>query len=174
MDEAYIDFSTKKSAINLLGEIPNLIILQTFSKAWGLAGLRIGVAYSSVEMTEILNKIRPPFNISSYSQQHLLMALSHSTKKNELIQLVLQEKEKLHLALTNFSFVKHIVKSDANFFLIEVKDAGTLCAYLLKHKLLISNRNTLLNCENYVRISIGDTKENLRLLELLTLYENEL
>jgi histidinol-phosphate aminotransferase len=171
VDEAYIDFSEKSSALTLLYEIENLVVLQTFSKAWALAGLRLGVAYSSEAIISVLNKIRPPFNISSYTQTTIINALTLLPEKNKLVEEVLQQKTWLKQQLKQFTFVQHIVESDANFFLIKVKDANTLCEYLLNAKVLISNRSALLNCENHVRISIGTKQENLKLIELLNKFE---
>lgn len=170
VDEAYIDFSNKASALTVLTTVPNLVVLQTFSKAWGLAALRLGVAYASKEIAEVLNGIRPPFNVSSYTQSSILKAVALKKEKEKLVQLVLKEKDKLKLALVKLPFVKRIIESDANFFLIEVENAGRLYSYLLQHHVLISNRSSLLNCTNHVRISIGTENENTRLLELLNTF----
>lgn len=170
VDEAYIDFSDKTSALALINELPNIVVLQTFSKAWGLAALRVGVAYAHPDIIEILNKVRPPFNINTNSQALILQALKGFIVKEKLVAAVLEEKKILKNQLQELSFVKRIVDSDANFFLIEVADATKLCEYLLKQNILISNRTNLLNCENHIRISIGTAEENKKLITLLKQY----
>lgn len=170
VDEAYIDFSEKQSAIELINEYLNIIVLQTFSKAWGLAALRVGVAYGNASIIEVLNKVRPPFNINSNSQELILNALKKSTIKNTLVESILQQKIVLENELLQLSYVKNITESDANFLLIEVTDANKICSYLLENNVLISNRSSLLNCENRIRISVGTEKENKQLITLLKQY----
>ncbi len=170
VDEAYIDFSEKKSAIELINEYSNIIVLQTFSKAWGLAALRVGVAYSNPSIIEILNKVRPPFNINSNSQELILNVLKKSAIKDTLVESILKQKIVLENELLQLSFVKTITESDANFLLIEVMDANKICSYLLEKNILISNRSSLLNCENRIRISVGTEKENKQLITLLKQY----
>lgn len=171
IDEAYIDFSDKPSAIDLIKTIPNIIVLQTFSKAWGLAALRIGVAYSNPDIVEILNKVRPPFNINSNSQELILQALKKSNIKDKLVGTLLNQKQYLQNKFQQFSFIKNIIESDANYILMEVVDANKICDYLLAHNILISNRSGLLNCENHIRISIGTEIENQKLINLLKQYK---
>lgn len=170
VDEAYIDFSEKQSAIELINEFSNIIVLQTFSKAWGLAALRVGVAYGNASIIEILNKVRPPFNINSNSQELILNALKKSGIKDTLVETILKQKTYLENELLQLSFVKNITESDANFLLIEVTDANKICSYLLEKNILISNRSSLLNCENRIRISVGTEKENKQLITLLKQY----
>jgi histidinol-phosphate aminotransferase len=170
VDEAYIDFSEKDSALGLLNEFPNLVVLQTFSKAWGLASLRVGAAYGSPGVIAVLNKVRPPFNISTTSQQVLLQALKKADRIRGLVNAVLLQKQWLRKELEIFSFIKRIVDSDANFFFIEVEDAGTLHRYLLDHHVLISNRSALQNSYNHIRISVGTETENRKLIALLKHY----
>jgi histidinol-phosphate aminotransferase len=170
LDEAYIDFSEKQSAIELINEYSNIIVLQTFSKAWGLAALRVGLAYSNPSIIEILNKVRPPFNINSNSQELILNALKKSAIKDTLVESILKQKIVLENELLQLAFVKNITDSDANFLLIEVTDANKICNYLLEKNILISNRSSLLNCENRIRISVGTEKENKQLITLLKQY----
>ncbi|HRG00342.1 MAG TPA: histidinol-phosphate transaminase [Bacteroidia bacterium] len=170
VDEAYIDFSEKQSAIGLISDYPNIIVLQTFSKAWGLAALRVGVAYSDTSIIEILNKVRPPFNINSNSQELILNALKKSSIKDTLVENILKQKTYLENELQQLPFVKNITESDANFLLIEVTDANKIFNYLLEKNILISNRSSLLNCENRIRISVGTEKENKQLITLLKQY----
>lgn len=170
VDEAYIDFSEKDSAFHLWNEFPNLIVLQTFSKAWGLASLRVGAAYGDRNVIAILNKVRPPFNMSDTSQQVLLQALKKADRMPELVNAVLVQKQWLRKELEVFSFIKKIVDSDANFFFMEVEDAESLHRYLLERHVLISNRSSLQNAYNHIRISVGTEAENQKLIALLKHY----
>lgn len=170
VDEAYIDFSKKQSVIELINEYPNIIVLQTFSKAWGLAALRVGVAYSNSSIIDILNKVRPPFNINSNSQELILNSLRKSTIKDTLVVSILKQKIYLEKELKQLPFVKNITESDANYFLMEVSDANDICNYLLERNILISNRSSLLNCENRIRISVGTEAENKQLITILKQY----
>lgn len=170
VDEAYIDFSEKQSVIKLIDEYPNIIVLQTFSKAWGLAALRVGVAYSNSSIIDILNKVRPPFNINSNSQELILNSLRKSTIKDTLVESILKQKIYLENELKQLPFVKNITESDANYFLMEVSDANDICNYLLERNILISNRSSLLNCENRIRISVGTEAENKQLITILKQY----
>lgn len=171
VDEAYIDFSEKASALSLITEFENILVLQTFSKAWGLAALRVGVAYGNPSIIEILNKVRPPFNINSNSQELILKALNKSAIKDTLVESILKQKTYLENELQQLPFVKSILESDANYFLIEVSNANDICNYLLEKTILISNRSSLLNCENRIRISVGTEKENKQLIDTLKQYK---
>jgi histidinol-phosphate aminotransferase len=171
VDEAYIDFSIKASALSLITEFENILVLQTFSKAWGLAALRVGVAYGNPSIIEILNKVRPPFNINSNSQELILKALNKSAIKDTLVDSILKQKIYLENELQQLPFVKNILESDANYFLIEVSNANDICNYLLEKTILISNRSSLLNCENRIRISVGTEKENKQLIDTLKQYK---
>ena len=171
IDEAYIDFSIKASALSLITEFENILVLQTFSKAWGLAALRVGVAYGNPSIIEILNKVRPPFNINSNSQELILKALNKSAIKDTLVESILKQKTYLENELQQLPFVKNILESDANYFLIEVSNANDICNYLLEKTILISNRSSLLNCENRIRISVGTEKENKQLIDTLKQYK---
>ena len=170
VDEAYIDFSEKASALSLINEFENILVLQTFSKAWGLAALRVGVAYGNPSIIEILNKVRPPFNINSNSQELILKALNKSAIKDTLVESILKQKTYLENELQQLPFVKNVLESDANYFLIEVSNANEICNYLLEKTILISNRSSLLNCENRIRISVGTEKENKQLIDTLKQY----
>jgi histidinol-phosphate aminotransferase len=171
VDEAYIDFSEKGSALSLITEFENILVLQTFSKAWGLAALRVGVTYGNPSIIEILNKVRPPFNINSNSQELILKALNKSAIKDTLVESILKQKTYLENELQQLPFVKNILESDANYFLIEVSNANDICNYLLEKTILISNRSSLLNCENRIRISVGTEKENNQLIDTLKQYK---
>ena len=167
IDEAYIDFSEKKSLLGLIKTIPNLVVLQTFSKGWGLAGLRVGTAFANKEIIDVLAKVRPPFNLSALSQQLIISAIDGADGLNEILDKVKEQKRIALLKFKTFKFVKKVYESDGNFFLIEVDDAERLTAFLLKNKILISNRSSLLNCKNHVRISIGTKSEMSKLYIVL-------
>jgi histidinol-phosphate aminotransferase len=170
IDEAYIDFSEKKSALSLINEFENIVVLQTFSKAWGLAALRVGSAYANSNIIELLNKVRPPFNINTNSQKLIVEALKKSKIKDTLVESILKQKQYLENELQQLPFVKNIIESDANYFLLEVSKANEICNYLLERNILISNRSSLMNCENRIRISVGTEKENKQLIDILKLY----
>ncbi len=167
VDEAYIDFSKNPSALKLINEFSNIVVLQTFSKAWALAALRVGAAYAHSDIIAILNKVRPPFNINSNSQTVLLKALAKADKKDILVNELLKQKAIVENELHQLPFVKRIIESDANYFLIEVINARKICDYLQENLILISNRSSLLNCEDHIRISIGTEAENKTLINLL-------
>ncbi len=170
LDEAYIDFSDKKSLLGLIKTIPNLVVLQTFSKGWGLAGLRVGTVFANKEIIDVLAKVRPPFNLSALSQQLIISAIDGADGLNEILDKVKEQKRIALLKFKTFKFVKKVYESDGNFFLIEVEDAERLTTFLLKNKILISNRSSLLNCENHVRISIGTKNEMTKLYNVLKKY----
>ena len=166
IDEAYIDFTTIESWIQHLNTFPNLIVTQTLSKAYGLAGIRLGTCYASKEIIAVLNKIKPPYNINSLTQQAAIEALQNN-EVSEQVSSILREREKLANALASCFFVKKIYPSDANFILIKVDDANKRYDELLRHGIVIRNRTTQLGCENCLRISLGTPAENKQLLTLL-------
>jgi len=165
IDEAYIDFSESESLISLLKEYPNLIISQTFSKAWGLAAARVGVAYSSESITSLFNKVKPPYNVSKTNQFSVIEALENIDELKKNIKFILEEKELIQTEIVQLPFVKKIYPSDANFLLIEVKDANLLYSQLIEQKIIIRNRNKQI--KNTVRITIGSKGENKLLLNAL-------
>ena len=166
IDEAYIDFTTIESWMQHLNTFPNLIVTQTLSKAYGLAGIRLGTCYASKEIIAVLNKIKPPYNINSLTQQAAIEALQNNEVSDQ-VSSILIEREKLANALASCFFVKKIYPSDANFILIKVDDANKRYDELLRHGIVIRNRTTQLGCENCLRISLGTPAENKQLLTLL-------
>jgi histidinol-phosphate aminotransferase len=170
IDEAYIDFSEKESWLKSLNEYPNLVILQTLSKAWALAGLRIGMAFASEEIIQILNKIKPPYNISVATQKLALQVLNDEEKAYKKIDVIKKEKEKLADDLKAFDFIKKIYPSDTNFLLTKVDDATALYNYLLAKNIVVRNRSNQALCENSLRITIGTQEENKFLLQALKSY----
>jgi len=168
MDEAYIDFADTPSWTTRLAEYPNLVVLQTFSKAWGMAGLRLGMAFASEEIVAILDKIKPPYNINEATQQLALKALEQDEQLKFMIEEIIQERQMLEAALPTLSIVEKVYPSDANFILVKVKDANGLYTYLLDKGIVTRNRSSVPGCENCLRISIGTTDENQQLYQAIS------
>jgi histidinol-phosphate aminotransferase len=165
VDEAYIDFSTSLSTTELIGKYSNLIVSQTFSKARGLAAARVGIAYSNPEMIALLNKVKPPYNVSLLNQQAAISALKNETQFEANKQLILAEKETLKNQLNALEIVVRIYPSDANFFLVEVKDANRVYQNLVNQKIIVRNRNQVVR--NCIRITVGSASENQQLINAL-------
>ncbi|QCX54176.1 histidinol-phosphate transaminase [Elizabethkingia sp. JS20170427COW] len=168
LDEAYIDFCPEKSFVSQLTKYPNLIISQTFSKARGLAAVRVGIAYSSPEIIALMNKTKPPYNISQLNQEAALKVLQQEEIFNTNLQLILKERESLISKLNSLPFVEKIYPSDANFILLKVEDANAVYEYLIQQKIITRNRNTVV--QNCIRISIGNEEENNLLINALKQY----
>ena len=171
IDEAYINFSRQKTFIQELAEYQNLIVMQTLSKAWGLASLRLGLAFASLEIIELFNKVKPPYNINKASQSLAIEALQNTQQVNEWIKQAVEQRQFLIKELSNFSFVKKIYESDANFLLVKVDDANILYKYLAENKIIVRNRSKEVLCDNCLRITIGTPQENLELIKILKGYE---
>jgi len=167
IDEAYINFSRQKTFIQELTEYANLVILQTLSKAWGLAGLRVGMAFASEEIIEVLNRVKPPYNINEASQALALEALMNIEQVNEWIKQTLKERDALVLSIKEFDFVVDIYPSDANFILVKTKDANAVYNFLVESGIIIRNRNKVELCEGCIRITVGTPDENKTLIETL-------
>ncbi|MDD3321109.1 MAG: histidinol-phosphate transaminase [Paludibacter sp.] len=164
LDEAYIDFASDGSYTEFLTEYPNLIILQTFSKAWGSAAIRLGMAFASVEIISVLNKIKYPYNVNVLTQKQALIALGNAKQVKDWIKILLSERTKLIENLKQFSFVQHIYPTDANFILVKVDDANKFYNYLVEKSIIVRNRNSVSLCLGCVRITIGTPNENQVLL----------
>ncbi len=171
LDEAYIDFSSHPGFLSSLGEHENLIILQTFSKAWGLAGLRLGMAFASPYIIKLLNKIKYPYNINSATQQLVLKALESENKKNEMVKKILSQRKFIENELRSLSIVDKIYPSDANFLLVKFKNALKVYQYLLENHVIVRNRSNLVLCDQALRITAGTSEENKILLSHLKKYE---
>lgn len=167
VDEAYIDFAEEESFTKMLEIYPNLVILQTFSKAWGLAALRLGMAFASEEFIAILNKIKYPYNLNSVTQKLLYAALGKEDKKNKFVQRILKERFRLFKNLISLSNVKHVFPSDSNQLLVKFDNANAVFHYLIEQKIITRNRSNVLLCEDCIRISIGTQKENMALIKAL-------
>lgn len=165
IDEAYIDFSPEASWNKKLAEYPNLIVSQTFSKAWGLAAVRVGIAYTNRNIINLFNKVKPPYNVSELNQKAAINALDNTTEFEKNKQHILFEKEKLSEALKALPLIKKVYPSDANFLLVEIENATELYNNLVFQKIIIRNRNNVI--KNCVRITIGCLEENSKLLNAL-------
>lgn len=171
LDEAYIDFSANKSWLNELNDFPNLIITQTLSKAYAMAGLRIGILYASKPIIAVLNKIKPPYNVNILSQEAAEKKLLQSTLKAQ-VRKILVEKEKLVSALKATKFIKKVFPSDANFILVKVDEATYRYQQFLENGVVVRNRSNQPLCGNCLRITVGNKEENERLMEVLKILNN--
>jgi histidinol-phosphate aminotransferase len=171
VDEAYINYSRQKSFIQELTEYSNLVVLQTLSKAWGLAGLRVGIAFASEEIIEVFNKIKPPYNINQSSQDLALEGLQQVEQVNKWILETTLERDRLIEKLAEFSFVERIYPSDANFILVKTKDAISIYNHLADREIIVRDRSKVSLCEGCLRITIGTPAENDLLIESLNNYK---
>lgn len=167
VDEAYIDFADEPSFIHSLDKYPNLVVLQTFSKAWGLAAARLGVMFANEEVIAVLNKIKPPYNISLLSQQAGVNALQNSDSALAKINKLKSERQKLSKALAELPGVIRIYPSDANFLLVKFHNADELYQQLTQQGIIVRNRSKELHCDNCLRITVGTEQENNRLVQVL-------
>ena len=167
IDEAYIDFSAQQSWLTRLNEFPNLIITQTLSKAYGMAGIRLGICYASTEIITVLNKLKPPYNVNELTQQKALKRLLTKNKVQNEINDILEQRSKLIEKLKEISFVEKIYPTDANFVLVKVDDAVKRYNQLIERGIVIRNRTTQPLCENTLRFTIGTKNENKLLMKAL-------
>ena len=170
VDEAYIDFSSQPSFLKKLNEYPNLVVLQTFSKAWGSAGIRLGMAFASSEIISIFNKIKYPYNINKLTQEHALILLSHQDQVRLWVKELIDERNELARQLAAFSFINKIYPSDANFLLVKTNDAQRLYNYLVTKGIIVRNRSNITLCMGCIRITVGTSEENQILLDALKEY----
>jgi len=167
VDEAYINFSRQKTFIQELTEYANLVVLQTLSKAWGLAALRVGMAFASEEIIDVMNKVKPPYNINDASQQLALQALGNVDQVNKWIKDILFQRDKLVLALKHFDFVVDIYPSDANFILVKTTDAKGIYNFLVDKGIIVRDRSKVDLCVGCLRVTVGTPAENELLLQTL-------
>lgn len=167
IDEAYVNFSRQRSFSVQLSDYPNLVVMQTLSKAWGLAALRLGMTIASAEIVAVMNKIKPPYNIGQASQELVLKALDEVEQVNEMIKELINERDVLASALVNLSFVEKVYPSDANFLLVKMKDAVAVYKKLLAAGIVVRDRSKVELCEGCLRITVGTNKENQTLLYAL-------
>lgn len=167
VDEAYTDFAPSETFLPDLEKYPNLVVLQTFSKAWGLAALRLGMAFASEEIVKILNKIKPPYNINGLTQKVLIDALDHEELKNKYVQEILQNRDHLVQKLATLPIVVKIFPSDANFILVRFTDSMAVFNFLINNKMILRDRSKVKWCDNSIRITVGTARENETLVVLL-------
>lgn len=167
IDEAYIDFSTQKSWINRLNEFPNLIVTQTMSKAYGLAGIRLGICYASKEIISVLNKIKSPYNVNQLTQEIALKRLQNQKEVNQEIKEIIQERNQLISKLEEIKVVEKVYHSDANFLLVKVDKANLRYDQLIKRGIVVRNRSNQPLCEGCLRFTIGTKAENNQLIDTL-------
>ncbi|MFD2203037.1 histidinol-phosphate transaminase [Shivajiella indica] len=171
VDEAYIDFSDEPSFITELDNYPNLLVMQTFSKAWGLANLRVGMAFASEKIIRILNLIKPPYNISGLTQQKVLDSLDRAAEIDNLVDIIRIERVFLEEELDKLHFVLHVFPSDANFILVRMNNARKVYEYLIHDMIIVRDRSKVILCEDCLRISVGTREENQQLIEALEKFE---
>lgn len=167
IDEAYIEFSTESSWCTRLDEFPNLVVSRTLSKAWGLAGIRLGIGIASSYIISILNKVKPPYNVNALTEQKAIDTLQRVDIFNANMTLIKSERTALVESLQKFSFIEKIYPSDANFLLIKVGDADGIYNFLRENGVIIRNRSTQPGCANTLRITVGTPEENRQLINVL-------
>jgi len=168
LDEAYVDFSSQKSWIPRLDEFSNLVILQTFSKYWGLAGCRVGMAFASKEIVTTLSKIKPPYNLNNLSAREALKVLDKEKDVQKNAQIICKEREKLRKQLQQFSFIQKVYCSETNFLWIRCQESWKVCDFLKQEGILVRK---YLNEPIFFRVSIGLPAENEKLINLLTMFQ---
>ena len=174
VDEAYIDFAQQESCISLIEKYNNLVILQTFSKAWGLAGIRLGMAFSSKEIIDFINKVKPPYNVNQLTQQVASEAFEQMDNFQKEIQIIIEQRTWLSKELEQFNFIEKIYPSDANFILVKTNAPYEIYDFLIKRNIIVRNRSTQIGCEGCLRLTIGTPEENQRLIESLVIYSTVL
>ncbi|MBX9778907.1 MAG: histidinol-phosphate transaminase [Sediminibacterium sp.] len=167
VDEAYINFSKQKSFLQELADYPNLVVLQTLSKAWGLAGLRLGMAFASAAIIEVLNKVKPPYNISQATQELVLKALDEVGQVNDMIKLLVDMRDALADVFRSMPTVEKVYPSDGNFILVKVKDARKLYEFLITKGIVLRDRSNVQLCEDCLRITVGSEKDNTILIDAM-------
>ncbi|HPV19539.1 MAG TPA: histidinol-phosphate transaminase [Prolixibacteraceae bacterium] len=170
LDEAYIDFAPGRSFLPRLAEFPNLVILQTFSKAWGMAGIRLGMAFADPEIIAVLTKIKYPYNVNILTQQAALAQLANPQEKEEWVAALLKERKKLATALSQLPQVEKVWPSDANFLLVKVKNARKVYEFLVRQGIVVRDRSGVTLCGESLRISVGKAEENELVIKITTIF----
>jgi histidinol-phosphate aminotransferase len=170
LDEAYIDFATEKSLLDLLQTFPNLVILQTFSKAWALAGVRCGLAFAHPEVIAVMDRVKLPYNLNQLTIAAVLKRMQKRIILQNQIQMIIHERKKLFDALKQFSFVEHVFPSEANFILVRVHNADKVYQYLIENGIIVRNRSKQQMLNNCLRITVGSINQNKKLLKTLKHY----
>lgn len=172
VDEAYIDFTANTSLLIELNEFPNLVILQTFSKAWGMAGIRLGMAFAQKEIIQALNKIKYPYNINILTQRQALERIGRSEEKELWVKNIIEQREYLTQKLSEIPLVKEILPSDANFLMVRFDEPKKVFDYLIQKKIVVRDRSKVPLCEGCLRFTIGIKAENDELLKALRTYND--
>lgn len=168
IDEAYINYSRYRSFIQELNEYPNLVVLQTLSKAWGLAGLRLGIAFAGKGIIDLLNKVKPPYNVNQPAQELAIAALGNLEQVNQWIKTTVAERERLEKALLKLPIVQKVFPSDTNFLLVKTENAADVYKKLVERGIIVRDRSRVSLCENCLRITVGSPGENNQLIEALS------
>ena len=168
IDEAYINFSRQRSFLQELKDYPNLVVMQTLSKAWGLAALRLGMAFASTDIIHVMNKIKPPYNINQASQEIALQALDEIGQVNDMIREIVNERAWLEKELSKLSIVQKIYPSDANFLLVKIVNARDVYEFLLDQQIVVRDRSRVELCDDCLRITVGTPSENKILISSLS------
>ncbi|MGL5317825.1 MAG: histidinol-phosphate transaminase [Bacteroidales bacterium] len=171
IDEAYIDFATSESYTTLLSQYPRLVILQTLSKAWGAAAIRLGLAFASAAIITFMTRVKYPYNVNLLSQKAAIQTLNESDRIAKTVNMICSERDQLKQRLISFPFVEHVYPSDANFLLVRCFQATKLYNFLLKKEIIVRDRSSVPGCESCLRVSVGTPEENQKLIEALLAYE---
>jgi len=171
IDEAYINFSRGKTFSASLVDYPNLAVMQTFSKAWGLAALRLGITFASEEIIHVMNKIKPPYNIGQASQELALTAMNEVEQVNDMIRILVEQRELLRNGLLQLPVVEKIFPSDANFLLVKVKNPRGMYEFLLSEGIVVRDRSLVELCEGCLRITVGTEAENSQLIQSIAAFK---
>ena len=171
IDEAYINYAKQKTFIPELMEYPNLVVLQTLSKAWGLAGLRLGMAFAGQPVIDYMNKVKYPYNINTASQQLVSAALDNIITVNDWIQITVEQRELLAATLAGLPFTQNVYPSDANFILVKMTGAKAIYEYLAAKGIIVRDRSRVILCNDSLRITIGTPEENQQLTTALKNYQ---
>ena len=167
VDEAYIDFADTTGFVPLLSQYPNLVVLQTFSKAWGMAALRLGTAFASKEIVAVLNKIKPPYNINVLTQECALEALKNVSVKDKMVRLILDQRDWLRMELSKLPVCLKLYHSDANFILMRTVDGKKVYDFLVEHTIITRDRSKIILCDGCIRITVGTEEENKKIVDVL-------
>ncbi len=171
IDEAYIDFSSQPSWIARIKDYPNLVVMQTFSKAWGLAGIRLGMAFAQEPVIELFNKVKAPYNVNQLTQEAALQAFDKSQERQQWIKKILGQKVTVQQFLAGLDYVERLFPSEANFILVKVNDPAAVYDHLVRKQIIVRNRSNVLLCEGCLRISIGTPEENEKLFKAMLSFE---
>jgi histidinol-phosphate aminotransferase len=167
IDEAYINFSRQRSFTFELADYPNLVVMQTLSKAWGLAGLRLGIMFASEQIINVVNKVKPPYNIGQHTQELVLKALENTDQVNDMITLLVDMREALADVFEQMPDIVRVYPSDANFLLVKMKNARAVYDFLLSRGIVVRDRSKVMLCDDSLRITVGTEEENTALVDAL-------